>query len=105
MEMRVAPPARMARSFARSSVSGRPPSTVNSSDRERSKCVPIASRSRVICGVESVVGVPPPMYRLRMCQPERFKSAPVYSISRMRQSRNGGRNSPKRSTDSLTNEQ
>ena len=61
MEMRVAPPALMTRSFSASSVSGRPPSTVNSRHRERSKCVFTASSSRAICSADSVVGVPPPM--------------------------------------------
>ena len=44
-----------------SSVSGRPPSTVNSRQRERSKLVWMASSSCAICALESVVGVPPPM--------------------------------------------
>ena len=61
MEMRVAPPALITRSFSSSSVSGRPPSTVNSRQRERSKLVWMASSSCAICALESVVGVPPPM--------------------------------------------
>ena len=61
MEMRVAPPALITRSFSSSSVSGRPPSTVNSRQRERSKLVRMASSSCAICALESVVGVPPPM--------------------------------------------
>ena len=66
MEMRVAPPFLMTCSFSRSSVSGRPPSTVNSRQRERSKLSWIAVRSACICALESVVGVPPPMYNERM---------------------------------------
>ena len=61
MEMRVAPPSLMTRSFWGSSVSGLPPSTVNSRQRDRSKFRLTASSSRAICALESVVGVPPPM--------------------------------------------
>ena len=44
-----------------SSVSGLPPSTVNSRQRDRPKLSFTVSRSRAICALESVVGVPPPM--------------------------------------------
>ena len=44
-----------------SSVSGLPPSTVNSRQRDRPKLSFTASRRRAICALESVVGVPPPM--------------------------------------------
>ena len=61
MEMRVAPPSLMTQSFWGFSVSGLPPSTVNSKQRDRSKFRLIASSNRAICVLESVVGVPPPM--------------------------------------------
>ena len=56
-----APWSKMVWSFSASRVSGRPPSTVNSRHRDRSKESRMASRSTAIWDADRVVGVPPPM--------------------------------------------
>ena len=60
-ETRVTPWLRSTASFSAVMVSGRPASTVISSQAVRSKEVSKAVRTRSICSAVRVVGVPPPM--------------------------------------------
>ena len=60
--MRLMPASRRARSFSPVMVSGRPASTVNSVQRERSNTWRIFPHRVESCRADKVVGVPPPMY-------------------------------------------
>ena len=60
-DTRVTPWAFKTASFSAVMVSGRPASTVSSSQAERSKAASKAASTRSICSAVSVVGVPPPM--------------------------------------------
>ena len=51
------------------------------------------SSSRTIWGVDRVVGVPPPMYRVRRCLPLFFIRSAVTRISRSNAARYGSRSS------------
>ena len=70
-------------------VSGRPASTVNSPHRDRGRCSSMAASTLSSWAADRVVGVPPPIYRLRTARPASFKAAPVASTSRHRASTNG----------------
>ena len=89
-EIRLPPPARMARSFSRVMVSGRPASTVNSVPGARAKASFTLSSRAASWPASRVVGVPPPMYTARTVFPARRAAAPAASISVSRASRYWG---------------
>ena len=68
-------------SFSSVTVSGRPASTVNSRQAERSKHAFVSASSRSSSGAVSVVGVPPPTYTAAMRRPAAFTAAAAARIS------------------------
>ena len=71
MEMRVAPYCFRMRSLSGPVQSGRPASTVYSSSAARSNVAAMCAMSCSSCAAERLVGVPPPMYSVRMRSPQR----------------------------------
>ena len=81
MLMRLMPASRKARSFSWVMVSGRPASTVNSPQREKSNTWRIFPHRAESCRALRVVGVPPPMYTDTKESPRSFVTWATFSIS------------------------
>ena len=81
MLMRPTPCSFRAASFSLVMVSGRPASTVNSPQREKSNTPFIFPHRTASCSAVRVVGVPPPMYTERRESPSSSATWAVFSSS------------------------
>ena len=88
-EIRSVPARRSTASRSSVMVSGRPASTVNSPQADRSKARRRPDRARSSCSAVRVVGVPPPTYTARTRIPASAARAPDRAVSRDRVSRKG----------------